>query len=638
MPGSSPAAALTCIKPISEPLCVVIIEQPGSRRLARRLDDDFNETLRVLSCQEEPTRFLVNGPLDQVAMVIVDRHYADRHPEVAEELIKRRVPFMVLGTEETANLPGTLSLFSSVRASGSVAGQLSLFDDSVARQYPTTNFIPPRPKRPRVPFSDSRPRVPSFSCDSRLTRVLFAGLGDEIAPSSDSKPRERGKFQGFIMAHGIDPGDPGTACTLRRVQDLLGRGDVPEVLVLGHCLKKDGEVISPLEAIDEIIYSKDDDSRIYDHMKMIVVYPVKILLSDDNVPDPEDKKRLDGELDALFGLRNQHPGFRVVFLCESTVPPSLQKSLIEKYGPDEYLESGTAPARLLKRVCELVQRMCPARSTAPAPAPGLSQPISCKFKGNPSRNERSAEDVRKLMDFFSRIYIPHMLSTGHFSAQHMVMMALQSHFGINILDAGCGPGNIMRRFIRESMVPRFGNNTRQFTRILSVDSSQAMLTFAINRAERMMGYKDLELPLHLQMLFLEQDLVHLGNGDFESFDFPQPDTILASYLISWVRDKRGTVEKLHELLAPGGALVTMEEVHQTITPSPFMVPELSEGILSNIEPVESLEVYYGMLIEAGFIEAAADLTIPIDSPEDASRKNAGGLPPHNLRGKVFIKP
>jgi SAM-dependent methyltransferase len=132
-----------------------------------------------------------------------------------------------------------------------------------------------------------------------------------------------------------------------------------------------------------------------------------------------------------------------------------------------------------------------------------------------------------------------------------------------------------------------------------------------------------ELKL-LNMHFLISDLMDANFDIVREMGFTRPDTILASYIIYWANDKLGTMQKFHDLLAPGGKLIVVEEAPLVVTPSPHMPASLIEGIKQHIRVIP-LDDYYRALQEVGFE--------PVENGEKVYEIDDQ----HSMYGRVFIK-
>lgn len=241
--------------------------------------------------------------------------------------------------------------------------------------------------------------------------------------------------------------------------------------------------------------------------------------------------------------------------------------------------------------------------------------------------EGRVEQVDGTMSEFAKSYILHQRYTGHMTAMDALLNRLKPHFGSQILDIGCGTGDPMRGVIRNVMIAEYTARPRRLrgpTRILSVDSNKPMLAQCEREFGGMKRGRGEELKL-LNMHFLISDLMDLTPGIVTGMGLTRPDTILASYIIYWANDKLGTMKKFHDLLAPGGKLIVVEEAPLVVTPSPHMPASLIEGIKKHIRVIP-LDEYYQALAEVGF------------RPVDNGQKVYEIDDQHSMYGSVFIKP
>jgi SAM-dependent methyltransferase len=235
--------------------------------------------------------------------------------------------------------------------------------------------------------------------------------------------------------------------------------------------------------------------------------------------------------------------------------------------------------------------------------------------------------VDETMSEFARSYAMHQRYTGHMTAMDALLGRLKQHMGTQILDIGCGTGDPMRGVVRNVMIPEYAARPERMrgpTVILSIDSNETMLTQCRQEFEGMKaGMRRRDLTL-LNMHFLISDLMSVTPEAVTRTGLDAPDTILASYIIYWADDKRGTMEKFHELLAPGGKLITVEESPLVVTPSPHMPSSLVTKIERDIRVIP-LDFYYRTLKEIGFEEAQrGEVSYEIDNQ-------------HRMYGKVFVK-
>ncbi len=237
------------------------------------------------------------------------------------------------------------------------------------------------------------------------------------------------------------------------------------------------------------------------------------------------------------------------------------------------------------------------------------------------------EQVDDTMSEFAKSYILHQRYTGHMTAMDALLNRLKAHFGNQILDIGCGTGDPMRGVIRNVMIAEYTARPRRLrgpTKILSIDSNKPMLGQCEAEFNGMKRGRGEELKL-LNMHFLISDLMAVTPGIVQGMGFNKPDTILASYIIYWANDKLGTMRKFHDLLAPGGKLIVVEEAPLVVTPSPHMPASLIEGIKKHIRVIP-LDDYYKALQEIGFE--------PVENGQKAYEIDDQ----HTMYGRVFIKP
>ncbi|CAD7079457.1 unnamed protein product [Hermetia illucens] len=103
----------------------------------------------------------------------------------------------------------------------------------------------------------------------------------------------------------------------------------------------------------------------------------------------------------------------------------------------------------------------------------------------------------------------------------------------NVLDIGCGPGDITIDFV----LPRM---SRPIGKLVGVDVSEKMIKYA----KRLYECED----VHFQTLDIE-------NGDIDLFlkDYPEGfDHITSFYCLQWVRDQKKGMKNIYNLLKPAG--------------------------------------------------------------------------------------
>jgi SAM-dependent methyltransferase len=263
----------------------------------------------------------------------------------------------------------------------------------------------------------------------------------------------------------------------------------------------------------------------------------------------------------------------------------------------------------------------------PAPLEKEGKSVVCEVVGGNIFDvvEGRVEKVDGTMSEFAKSYILHQRYTGHMTAMDALLNRLKPHFGNQILDIGCGTGDPMRGVVRNVMIAEYTARPRLRgpTRILSVDSNKPMLAQCEREFNGMKRGRGEELKL-LNMHFLISDLMDTTPEMVQSMGLTRPDTILASYIIYWANDKLGTMRKFHDLLAPGGKLIVVEEAPLVVTPSPHMPASLIEGIKKHIRVIP-LDEYYRALVEVGFV--------PVENGEKVYEIDDQ----HKMYGRVFIR-
>jgi|GEM_PF-5914671 len=338
------------------------------------------------------------------------------------------------------------------------------------------------------------------------------------------------------------------------------------------------------------------------------------------------------------------PNTKVIYICPDTLSAAEVKRITKEYDPFDVLYYAAVDTDVILGKMNSVRLAHTPISTSP------SEIVVCGFDGEKGANITHS-DVMETMDLFAQDYDDHMRKTLHYEYIGSALATLGNFIGTRIIDAGCGTGAILGHYLVDVARVDFDSGQRPLTSILSIDASKEMIRQAKERYERYMDFillsKDLKDPdkvrtirRFLDLHYLPQDFMTLTKKDLAVRGFANADTMLASYFISWVSpNKLAAAMKTAELAHPGMRLITLEEVDQSITPSPHMKPELRRAIEQNIIPVESLGYYYDLLRQAGWVDIdGAEITLPIGTVQDQIRRDEEGKPPHNVRGKVFVMP
>ncbi|MFH1394321.1 MAG: class I SAM-dependent methyltransferase [Candidatus Micrarchaeota archaeon] len=362
-------------------------------------------------------------------------------------------------------------------------------------------------------------------------------------------------------------------------------------------------------------------------------------------PDIYDNGNCDQEKALQSIISSGHP-IKVIYVCPDALSAAEKKKITQNYENVQIMMQSLAGPDFILQKLHSLSEVHESLLSEP------SEIVICRFEGD--KIERVTFDgMVETMDEFAIGYAMHMKRTLHTKTIDYALSRLEGFVGDNILDAGCGPGTVLGHFMRDVMALDFDEGKRSHTNILSVDVSERMIKQAVARYARYLDYtllsEDPECPgrdrtlkplantTFLQRDFMSltlQNIVEAGPG------FDIPDTILASYFISWVsKDKAAAARKLAEFAKEGTYLITIEEVDQSITPSPHMKPRMKQLIEDNIVPVKSLSLYYQLLTDAGWEPVeGADEPYSIGPVEDQRKREAEGKPPHDLRAKVFVWP
>jgi ubiquinone/menaquinone biosynthesis C-methylase UbiE len=330
---------------------------------------------------------------------------------------------------------------------------------------------------------------------------------------------------------------------------------------------------------------------------------------------PEDPP----QMKILEYLKRLNSSIKVIFISEEKNPNSAR---IIASGADDIVGKGNLKPRELAKSIESVIMLSQDEPLV------LEEQIICEIKDGKvlKVDDGRVDKVRETMTMFAETYDNHQKSTRHYAWMNTILTAYEAHFGTSILDAGCGTGHPMRRLIREVMVPQFKAKPylREKTRILSLDSTLAMMIETQAGFRRLMEQHSHVLEGNLDMGFLLADLLSLTPEVAAEKGFERFDTILASYIIHWANDKEGTVRKFAELLPPGGKLMTIEEWNPMVTPGPFMPKDLAAKIEKTILPINR-KYYYDMLRSHGFSDMNGGvMVVDIDAH-------------HQMFGNVFQK-
>ncbi len=209
-------------------------------------------------------------------------------------------------------------------------------------------------------------------------------------------------------------------------------------------------------------------------------------------------------------------------------------------------------------------------------------------KTEEERENIEKEDLVRTMEEFSESYDLHQRQTRHYAVMHAIITNFAPYIGSKLIDLGCGSAQPLSYLIADVFIPEIASESRSEIEIVGVDREVKMLRNAKNKIRSILSRCPEEVCSKIKIRLEQKDITEFNEDS---------DTIIATYVVHWLQDKRAFVEQIFDMLHPGGIFITIEEWPLVISDSNYMTPELQEKIRTCTTPIY-LEEYYSLLQEA----------------------------------------